>query len=207
MKFRHAILPALAAAISLAGAAHASTVDLGATYVGETGTIPLSSNVSGLYGNTIIGALPQDSEITFKYTFTGLISGALFAEGSYNFNGTAVHYYGSSEDSSTGIHFSQGYTTPKGSASPISATSSLVLTAANLSGATGSASITNDSTGNANFLVLLLGLFARGGHVAITYAVSAVPLPASALLFGLGLALLAGIGAIKRKRIAKTCAQ
>lgn len=201
--FKGLKLFALAVSLFAAASANAATINLGTTYVGQTGSFSFSSPRT--INNTITGIIPNNSLITFSLTMSGFTPGSLTTQGQYNFRTLTTRYRGSSTSTSPGVSSSWGTTNPVGQPGNLTPTSSLVLTSANLTPTAGTGVITNTSIGTANFLATLTGFLARGGNILVTYTVSAlssVPLPAAVWLFGAGLAGLAGLGASKRKKAA-----
>jgi hypothetical protein len=205
MKLRLSLIAAAAAFYITAGQVRASTVlNLGTTFVGETNTITETANFTQGYSAIITGVLNPGTMITFSYTFSGLSGGNLYDHGSYDFNKSGTHYHGFATSTSSGFTSSHG---SEDSLHPLhfSTVNSLVLTTANLTPTSGTATIVDSSVskGPADFITILSGFLKRGGRVVINYTVtglSSVPLPASAPLFGLGLMLFIGMGMRKRKR-------
>ena len=191
MNIRHTFFATIVALLSGIASDQASIIDVAPLSVGDSGsftTIGSSSNTP--ITDLIFGTLPSDSEITFTYKLTDFTGGNLSDLGAY------------ANASGSGFSLSSFPGVPH----KISSFDSLVLTTAHLGTATGTAVITNTSLGVANFFSLLTGELAKGGKLVVSYVVSAVPLPASALLFGLGLSMFAGFGMMKRKQQAQAAA-
>lgn len=195
MKFHNAMLAA-AVVLLTSSTANSAVVDFGspitggAENMGDVGLIP--SDQSGTFftspnaGLGIINAsIADNSKITFSYDFS---------------SSTPVSIVGASGGGSGSSNFatatSSGFNVATGG----------VFASANISGTHGITSITNNSGGTIDFssvFVGLLHLFSNGvgGFVGkINYNVSAVPLPASALLFGTAIASMFGFSYYSRKR-------
>lgn len=145
----------------------------------------------GFLTNTLSGTIGGDETATFTYTL----------EGGASFTGNSLSVAGSSGANSSNS------TAPFGGPSFNSTTPTinpLVFSNASFGASGGFFTITNNTLGLENFQALLFGNLSAAGELIITMttAVSSVPLPATATLFGLGLALIAGIGLMKRKQSA-----
>ncbi len=152
--------------------------------IGESGTIFTSPNAnSGSFQSN----LANNSKITFSYTFSSTSPSNALGAATGWFNPT---YY--SQADSSGFSF---YLT----------TASIFVTA-NISGLNGFTSISNTSGQGIDFASSFYGLLqqvsnGRGGTVGhINYNVSAVPLPASVVMFGSAIAALFGCSYLSRQR-------
>ena len=181
--------PAAASVINYSG----SSDDFGTVAIGQSGTVTNNLSLTGTSTDT--GYLPNDATITFTYNFSSLLGGSLSSAGAYNLN------------SNTGL---SGYSYDVSGQSPVSAgynngaaSAALVLATANLNGAdtAGTTTITNLSGSAAQFQSIFSGLTALGNVVSISYAVSAVPLPAAFPLFAVALAGLAGFSMWRKRRM------
>lgn len=195
MKFHNAMVAAIVILFT-SGAASAAVVDYGNPTTGGGENI----------GN--IGLVPAGQSGTF---FTSPNAGLGLESGSLANNTIIKFNYEFSSSSPVDILGSSGGTsgTPDYAAATsngFSLSTGGVFATANVSGVNGSTSITNVSGGNINFssfFVGLMHLFSNGvgGFVGkINYSVSAVPIPASALLFGSAIAGMFGFSYLSRKR-------
>lgn len=208
MKLKIAAIASFIAASLSASVAQATSVDLGTLAVGQSETLFTdTSSTGGFYSSLVTGILPNNSKITFTYTLNNF-SGLLSDQANYNFNtrvgGVLTHFEGSSFSTSSGLGSSQGSSNVVGS--PVITTGdSLALTSANITGNVGTTVITNTSISTVTLASVLLGFLSAGGSVTLSYTVAAlsnVPLPPSATLFGIALLALAGYNAYKRKQLA-----
>jgi hypothetical protein len=222
MKIKYTLIAALAIICSGTNYAQGATVttDLGLLSNG-TFSLPAITPIgnSGQLTDIITGILNPNSTVIFTFTFTDFIGNTLLDKANYDYKDSSTRYFGSSQSSSHGHTSSAGFTDiTQNHHHHISPASSLVLTAANLSGSTGTATIINNSsTGVTDFFVSLFGKFGSfwgngdcdehgnpKGKITVSYVVSdppsPVPLPASAMLFGIGLITLSSIGIVTRKR-------
>lgn len=188
MKIRSMLYAAVVAILAAAPTQAATTINLGPVAPGTNMDIFSSDVGPGIYQNTINGSLSAHESATFTYTLTGAnaLAGVL--------SGVAT----GGPDTSSSTAFLNN--------APINSSSALVLTTASLTGSANSVSglltITNNSLGIASFSSVLLAVLGAAGQLVIHLSsVSNVPLPASAMLFGLGLALVAGFGLMKKKQM------
>lgn len=185
MRFRNAIMTAVVVLFA-SGAANSAVVDFGspitggAENIGSVGLVP--SDQSGTFFTTpgagvglIAGSLGNNSKITFSYTFSG--------SSPFSILGSSSGVSGSPVFASAN---SNGFSVATGG----------VFATANISGLNGTTSITNVSGGNVDFTSIFVGLLhlfsnGSGGFVGkINYNVSAVPLPATLLMFGSAIAAM-----------------
>jgi hypothetical protein len=193
MKSRFVLFAAAVALLSGASIAQASTFNIGTLSTGTYNNIVEDySTTGGLFTDTITGVLPADEVATFTYTLVGFKPYSTIAplsdSATYKYKTLGKVYTGSSMSDSSGLQSSTK--------------NSLVLTSANFFNPTAAATITNNSLGNANFVLQLFGKLLKGGAIDVSVTVanlSSVPLPASAPLFGLGLAMVAGLGMAKKR--------
>jgi hypothetical protein len=136
----------------------------------------------GFNTNILSGTVGADETATFTYTLTGGSS----------FTGNSLSVSGAGGSNSTA---------PFNSASVNSTSNPLIFSNASFGSTGGFFTITNNSLGLDSFQAMLFGSLSSAGELIITLtsAVSNVPLPATASLFALGFALLAGVGIAKRK--------
>lgn len=192
MKFRNTLMAAIIVVFS-SNIASAAVVNFGdpitggGENLGNVGLIP--SDQSGTFFTTpntgfgiISGSLDNNSKITFDYSFSSTSPYKILA---------ALGGASGNPDFASAI--SNSFTISTGGA----------FASANVTGLNGTTSITNLSGGVLNFSSIFLGLLelvsnGSGGFIGkINYNVSAVPLPASVLMFG---AAIAGMFAYSRFR-------
>ncbi len=195
MKFRSAIMAAAIIMLS-AGAANSAVVDYGNPTTGDgenlgyVGLIPADQSGTfftspGAAVGVVNGSLANNSRITFSYSFSDMNPFSLLAASG-----------GVSDSSHYGSALSSGFSVSTGG----------VFATANVSGSNGTTSITNVSGGNIDFSSIFVGLLhlfsnGSGGFVGkINYNVSAVPLPATALMFGSALAAMFACSYFSRQR-------
>lgn len=195
MRFHNAIMAAVAVLFT-SSVANSAVVDYGSSVtgggenIGSVGLIP--SDQSGTFFTTpgagvglISGIIGNNSKITFSYTFS--------PSSPFSILGSAGGVSGSPNFASAN---SNGFSVATGG----------VFATANISGLNGTTSITNTSGGNIDFSSIFVGLLqsfsnGSGGFVGkINYNVSAVPLPAAALMFGSALAAMFGYSRLSRQR-------
>jgi hypothetical protein len=177
-----------------------SNVNMGTVVAGQSGAI--TNNFSGfsfgggvLGSNNAYGFLPTNTQITFSYSFSPATAGGnLMGYGSYDYIQSSVHYNGSSNSETSTGTTTVGYT--NGIAS-----SPLVFATANLSSLSGTTTITNLSSGIAQFQSLFYGLLSStNGISSLTYNVSSVPLPAALPMFGALIASMFGFRHFRKQR-------
>ncbi len=177
MKISKLLIAVLIASATLVSAAHATTIsnDLGTVGVTSPLTSGSSSFSSKSLNDTTTGKLKGDTEITFTLTSSSTAPTALLAQGSLN-GSAPVGSFGNPIASSTGSI---------SSVLPIIATSNLT---------TGTATITiaNFTTGISSFAATFLAAITKSDKFTVSYIVSAVPLPATWVLFASALIALAG---------------
>ncbi|MBY0407629.1 MAG: hypothetical protein K2Q01_08045 [Rickettsiales bacterium] len=170
--------------------------NMGTVAAGQTGT--LNNNFTsvtipftgGLRFRTSFayGLLPAYSKITFTYSLANLQS-------TTGLNTGALYNYELGGDDYAGVAFANRTVNTAVGTINGSAAAPLVFASANLTGNTATTSILNTSAGFAAFETFFSG-FLRGSP-NLTYAVSAVPLPAALPMFA---AALAGMFGFARKR-------
>lgn len=195
MKFHNAIMAAVVVLFT-SGAANAAVVNYGDPITGGGGNIGnvglIPSGQSGTFFTTpgagiglILGSIADNSKITFDYTFSN--SSPISILGSTGGNSGTSTYAAAS---STGFSIATGG----------------VFASANISGLNGTTSISNTSGGNIDFSSIFVGLLqlfsnGSGGFVGkINYNVSAVPLPATVLMFGAAIAGMFGFSQLTRRK-------
>lgn len=195
MKFHNAMMAAVVVLFT-SGTANAAVVDFGSPTtgggenIGSVGLIP--ADQSGTFFTTpsagvgiAKGTLADNSKITFTYTFSNTSPFSLLAASG-----------GNSDTPNYASAISNGFSVAAGG----------VFASANISGQNGSTSITNVSGGNIDFSSIFVGLLqlfsnGSGGFVGkINYNVSAVPLPATVLMFGAAIAGMFGFSNLSRRR-------
>lgn len=196
MKFRNTLIVSIITAVFTSSAASAAIMNYGdpitggGEALGDVGIIPESQ--SGTFftspnapAGTISGSLNNNSKITFTYTFSPTSPFEVLASlggVSSTPNFASANSFGGSVSTGT------------------------VFATANISGLNGTTTITNVSGGVLGFQSIFAGflkLFANGsggfvGH--INYNVSAVPLPASVLMFGAAIAGMFGFTRFKQRK-------
>ena len=186
-----------------------SNVTMGTVHDGQYGTISdlyqslftVPPNAVG--GGSIFGYLPSNTAITFSYSFTGLAAGNLQANSDYNYTLGGNTYNGTgSADSQLGST-ATGFTNGVASAPLVFATAGLTVTDPGTSH--GTVTFTNTSSSFENFESIFTGLLHTSPAAigSATYAVSSIPLPAAAPMFG---ALIAGMFGFARSRKRKALA-
>lgn len=205
MNIRTTLLATAAALFTICGTAQAATTEtlnLGEVGIGSGTPLVITADHAGRYNAIITGELPAGDAITFTYTLTGFSNGLLSDRAGYNYHEGNTRYFGSSRSNSNGFDDSDGFTQVRHHHHRhTEASTPLVLTTANLpSNAGGTTTISNNSSGIADFVSKLSGRLLRGGEIIVNFSVSAVPLPASASLFVIGLALITGLGMRRKAR-------
>ena len=186
-----------------------SNVSMSAVHTGQFGTISnlyqtlFSAPPNVVGGGSIFGFLPSNTSITFSYSFTGLAAGNLQGNGDYHYTLGGNTYSGTgSADSQLGST-STGFTNGVASAPLVFATAGLTVTDPGTSH--GTVTFTNTSSSFENFETIFTGLLhiSPAAIGSATYAVSSIPLPAAAPMFG---ALIAGMFGFARSRKRKALA-
>ncbi len=194
-------LAAVAIAIFISSTANAAVVNFGNPKTGGGENIPnvglFSVGQSGTFFTTpsaffgsINGFIPNNTKVTFTYTLAS--SGSAFLGSSGGFSNSPA--YASAN--------SNGFSVATGG----------VFASANVSGTSGTTSIGNVSGGTINFLSVFIGFLKSfptgcGCFVGkINYDVSAVPLPASVLMFGAAIAGMFAFSRFKQRKESSTFA-
>lgn len=191
--------------ISLAGvrSADAATasgpfVDLGALSLGDSDTL----SINGGFGNAVIsqisGSLPDNSMVTFTYSFDGLLTaGTLGSGGSYTYTSGGNYY----EGFAAALHTlgSPATSAEGGSVAGVPSTALAFATAQIDSPMSATAIIKNFSAGAVDFMNLFVGIVQGSTNFEVSYVVSGVPVPAALPLFGLGFGALA-YGSRRKKK-------
>jgi hypothetical protein len=188
MNFKTTLLAAAVALAAFAGSAQAvTTINLPGTISGVNNNFTVfDSDVgAGMYTNLLSGNLAAGETATFTYTLLGS-----------NFNGNNL-----SGTSVVGVDHAES-SAFLNAASTNTTTNPLLFSNANFTPTGGFFTITNHTLGVDSFQASLFGLLSSAGHliISLTSSVSNVPLPSASVLFGMGLAMLAGIGAMKKKQ-------
>lgn len=179
----------LVAILIFTAAAHANTAqaafttfdfDLGTVVDGQNGQFNLKGR-AGDFVSYMRGTLPSNLRIDFQYSLDAGTSSILVNSSGYDYFDGGHHYQGGLVVDSSSSTFA--FTEVDG------APSSHQMLFATADIGTGKTSVTNRSTGNVGFVEVLQGILAAIGNrtLHITYAVSSVPLPAMAPLFGAAL--------------------
>jgi hypothetical protein len=195
MKFRHT-LAAIVLSVFTSSAADAAVVNFGSPItgggenIGNVGLVPSSQSGTfftspGAGFGLISGSLSSNSKITFSYTFSSANPFEILAASG-----------GTSGTTNFASASSTGFSTSTGS----------VLASANISGVNGTTSVTNISGGVLSFSSIFIGFLnlvsnGAGGFIGkINYNVSAVPLPASVLMFGAAIVGMFAFAQFSRQR-------
>lgn len=180
-----------------------ASVNMSNVQVGQFGTITniyetlftIPPNEAG--SGEAYGFLPSNTQITLNYTLNGLVDGTIQGYGSYNYNAGGNSFFGSALADSDGTSNSEGTINGIASLPLVATTADLALG----DPTTGTITITNTSGSFASFQALFFGVLALipPSSGSISYAVSAVPLPAALPLFGAMIAGLFGFARARRK--------
>ncbi len=151
--------------------------------IGQSGTIFTSPNATG---GAFHANLANNSKITFSYTFSSTSPSNALGAATGWFNPT---YYSQADSSGFSLYL----------------TTASIFVTANISGLNGETSITNNSGQGIDFTSYFSGHLqqfsngVRGTVGQINYDVSAVPLPASILMFGTALISMLAFSYKQRK--------
>ncbi len=209
MTFRKALQGAVFSFLLIAaatGATRAATVDftgnnynMGLVADGQTGVIKTTS--FPLY-NFVTGLLPSETQITFSYAFRGGVGqkGKLGALATYLDDG--YRYTIGSDGSKIKTNLLKGViANVSGADLPVTIATDFYVDPNDKKKSYGTITIVNMSAVTANFASFFKSFIPfKKGHIEVTYAVSAVPLPAALPLFGIGLAGLAGFARSRKRR-------
>ena len=196
MKIKHIFAAAFLAAASFAATANAGINNVyynaGLLTVGDVG-ITAAGGQNGPLLMYITGQLDAKTSADFSFTLLGGHSEPVNAAGLYSTIGDGHSLTG------TYVTDASGYVTSHSSftdATPIP--TSLVLSTADIAHKVGPYNLTNSSLSAVNFAVVVFGFLSKGAFVLATWsaALSNIPLPAAAPLFGLA---MAGLAWAKRK--------
>ncbi len=175
----------IAMGILYAGQSGSITHNFSSTNIPHSGGLHFVSSLDG-------GRLSGMTSISFTYTLPLLTTGTSRAAGLYSYSDGVDTLSGFSNANSNGVSNVVGLI----NGSPALA---LVLATANLGNNTARTTITNYGTGNAVFESIFTG-FLRGAP-GVTYAVSAVPLPAALPMFAALMAGMYGFAARRRRAL------
>ena len=210
MKIRHLLIIAGIMVISAISVKPASAVNVDFTgpyanmtpdplVIGQTGTITGASIIGDTVLNVINGTLPTGGMITFSYSFDGLVfnPSLLSATANYSYNDGGQLF----EGFAAGVDgVGSSFSTAEGSVDGLASTA-LAFASAEMQGLqAGTTVIKNLSAGTLDFVSTFLGTVMGAKGFAISYTVSAVPIPAALPMFGLSLAALAGYRKRKSKQ-------
>lgn len=176
------LLVAVMALFSFTSTANA-VVDLGDLNYGDQATISTTPEFGGIAISQLKAVLPSQSMITFTYNFNAdLVAGLLAAAGNYSYGGN------------------DGYALALSSGS-LNITENTILAYASadldLKGNTASATIVNMSEGFLNITSSIIAYLRGNGEYAISYQVTATPIPAALPMFAMG---LCAVAAIRRRK-------
>jgi hypothetical protein len=200
MKLFHLFAIALITAPLLASPSRAATLNLGTLSAGSSGTGTSYSGMTTSFTDTMNGTLAANSEVTFTYNYTGLTPAALSMTGiGSNSGGLAYTSVSGFNSNGTLLYGTQNQSTSSPTL-PIFVTASLTP-----SSGTASTTIVNASSSSVNFSSIFQDIIfsISSGALTSSYKVSAVPLPASLVLFASGLLALAGFAAYRKKYAAR----
>ncbi len=174
-----------------------SFVNMEELSIGQSGTISGGNGFGNAVISQITGYLPSNSMITFSYNFSGTLRGGLLASGgSYSYDDGIDSYEGFTVAMSAGsVSFSGG--TVNGAPSDALAFSSAQITGTNAA----TTVIENFSGDFLGIMSLFIGAATGSKAYIISYGVSEVPLPAALPMFGMGLVVIAGLRARKKRKV------
>jgi hypothetical protein len=182
-------LLAVAVVALMATPAHAVVVKEtpGTLVAGDSGFYSTTVN-NKFYEHDVLGALSSMSKITFTYDLTNTSENGGAAISSIGYTVTDPVFSASASAEEAGV-----------SMSDVSSDHLILASAAMTTDFAGTTTITNLSKNRIiNFTSTIAAYLTKGAQLTVSYAVTAVPLPAALPLFGLGIAALAGIRAKKK---------